>query len=119
MAAFMTTTITKIQAIEDNGGGLHLAVFKGDEVAHLFSDFQFAGLRGPSLQEEVAGAVEHGVGKWDGDAESPAAEYAEMTSYAYGWKIVGEWDEGNGLTLYPQDMGAAARIWARIPHDDE
>lgn len=111
------TTITRIEAIEDNGGGLHLAVFEGDSCTHFFSGFEFGGARAPSMQDEIAGAVADGVYGWDGDAEDAKAAYDSITSHPYGWKMIAEWD-GGGLSVYEDDMGTAGRIWARVERDD-
>lgn len=104
--------ITRIEAIEDNGGGLHLAVFVGESCTHFFSGFEHGGARAPSMQEEIAGALADGVADWDGNAEDPAAAYAELTGYEFGWKLIAEWD--GQLAVYEDDMGAAGRKWARV-----
>lgn len=111
------TKITRIEALEDNGGGLHIAVFEGDTCTHFFSGFEHGGARAPSMQEEIESAATDGVARWDGNAESPDREYASLTSYQYGWKLIAEWD-GELTTIYEDDMGVAGRIWARIPAED-
>ena len=57
----MTKAITRIEALEDNGGGLHLAVFVGESCAYFFSGFECGGARAPSMQEEIEGAATEGV----------------------------------------------------------
>lgn len=107
----------RIEAIEDNAGGLHLAVIEGDTCTHLFSGFEHGGDRAPTMQEEIESAATDGVHCWDGDAEDPAVEYADLTSHQYGWKIIAEWDDGQ-LTICPEAMGTAGHRWSRTSHED-
>lgn len=109
----MTKTITRIETLEDNGGGLHLAVFVGESCTYFFSGFEHGGARAPSMQETIEGAVADGVSGWDDNAEDPAGEYADLTSHQYGWKLIAEWQDGE-LSVYEDEMGAAGRIWARV-----
>lgn len=114
------TNIDRIEALEDNGGGLHLAIFQGDTCTHLFSGFEHGGDKAPSLQEEIAGALADGVSGWDGGAESPEREYADLTGKQYGWKMIAECDMGAvSPTVHEDDMGTAGRKWARIAPDEE
>lgn len=108
------TNITRIEAIEDNAGGLHMAVFIGGELAHLFSGFEHNGARGASLQEEIDAAVQDGVRAWDGDAEDPAAGYDSLTSTQFGWQEIATWTPEQGVQVDADAMGAAGRAWARI-----
>ena len=109
----MTKTITRIEALEDNGGGLHLAVFVGESCTYFFSGFEHGGARVPSMQEEIESAATEGVRGWDGNAEDPAGEYADLTSHQNGWKLIAEWQDGD-LSVYEDEMGVAGRIWARV-----
>lgn len=111
------TTITRIEALEDNGGGLHLAIFVNDTCTHFFSGFEYGDKRAPTMQDEISGAVEGGVSGWDGDAENPATEYAALTSHQYGWELIAEWNEG-ALAVYEDAMGVAGKRWARVQADD-
>lgn len=108
--------ITRIEALEDNGGGLHIAVFSGESCTHFFGGFEHGGLNAPSMQDEIKSAAAHGVMGWDGNAEDPAAEYASMTSHQYGWKLIAEWD--GELTIYEDGMGVAGHRWARLPQEN-
>ena len=113
-----TKTITW-QAIEDNGGGLHLAVFEkktasdtGIEKCMFFrsgyENFQ-GSLKGDMRVLEVGGSIEVNwiwnendlAGCRTGD---PTEMYNELTGYEYGWKIVA--DESG---VYLDSMGAAAK----------
>lgn len=93
------------QAIEDNGGGLHLAVFDADDNCIYFhSRYEYA-VGELSACIEALWRGEHPLDDgWDGNADDPRALYDELTAYAYGWAIVA--DE---VGLYPLEMGAAAK----------
>lgn len=112
-----TSTITRIEAIEDNAGGLHLATFSGDTCTHFFSGFEHGGPDAPSMQEEIEGAAADGVHGWDGDSEAPAADYESMASSPHGHKIIGTWTSADGLTADADAMGNAGHAWARIEWD--
>lgn len=112
----MSEKITRIEAIEDNGGGLHLAVLSNGVCTHFFSGFEL-GLD-PAMQDEIAGAIEEGVDDWDGDAEDPEESYAYYQGSEYGYKLIGEWEAGE-LSVYPESMGGAGHRWARVTQDDE
>jgi hypothetical protein len=98
------------QVIEDNGGGLHLAVFDsdGDECIYYASGLE----RLPVADvQEILQALRDGAHPVDDDWESdlpdgyaPQQLYDELTSYEYGWEIIA--DES---TTYPDRMGAAGR----------
>ena len=104
---------TNILAIEDNAGGLHVAVLQDGECTHWFSGFEHGGDDGASMQEEIAGAATDGVRDWDGNAEDPAGSYAFYLSSQYGYKLIGEWT-GADVAVYEDDMGNAGRRWARV-----
>ena len=94
---------TTYQAIEDNGGGLHLAVFdEADECIYFHSGFE------QNLGDLVECVEQLKMGEdpanWEGNDETPMDTYNNLTSYEYGWQIVAD-DEG----IYPDVMGAAAR----------
>lgn len=93
------------EVIEDNGGGLTLAVFaENEKVEYLHTGYEYN--RG-GLTEDL-NALANGdnpVEDWDGNAENPQADYDSMKSYEYGWKIVAD---NNGI--YPERMGAAAKL---------
>lgn len=106
----------RIQAIEDNGGGLHLAVIEGDACTHFFSGFEHGGSAAPTMQDELQSAAEDGVRGWDGDSEDPQASYDYYQANEYGYKLIAEW-EGGYLTIYPNAMGNAGHRWSRTSYD--
>jgi len=92
------------QAIEDNGGGLHLAVFGDDSVIYLCSGFEFC----PGDLTACIDALKSGESPieagWENNADDPQGVYDNITSYEYGWQIVAD-EKG----VYAADMGAAAK----------
>ena len=97
----MTTTW---QAIEDNGGGLHLAVFDGNDCVYFASGFEFRqGELTACIEALNAGENPIDAG-WESNADDPQAVYNEITGYEYGWAIVA--DE---CAIDPDVMGAAAK----------
>ena len=103
----------EVLAIEDNGGGLHVAVLADGECTHWFSGFEHGGTGAPPMQDEIAGAATDGVDGWDGNAEDPAAAYAEYLASEYGYKLIGEWRSG-GVVVHEDKMGRAGQRWARV-----
>ena len=96
------------QVIEDNGGGLHLAIFDGDECIWYASGYEFIP---DNLREDIAALQEGADPLQDGwesdlpDGYTPQQLYNEFTSRKYGWQIIA--DETN---IYPHRMGAAGRM---------
>ena len=107
----------RIEAIEDNGGGLHIAVVEGGVCTHFFSGFEHGGDRAPTMQEEIESAATEGVCGWDGDAEDPQASYDYFLAHEYGYKIIGEWTDGE-VVAYTDAMDNAGHRWSRTSYDD-
>lgn len=107
----------RIEAIEDNGGGLHIAVVEGGVCTHFFSGFEHGGDRAPTMQEEIESAATEGVRGWDGDAEDPQASYDYFLAHEYGYKIIGEWTDGE-VVAYTDAMDNAGHRWSRTSYDD-
>ena len=104
----MTKTRLSYQVLEDNGGGLHLAVFSGDECICYASGLEH--LPVADVQEMIQ-ALQDGTDPvqdgWESDLPddyTPQRLYDELTSYEYGWEIIA--DE---LDTYPWRMGAAGK----------
>ena len=103
----MTKNRLSYQVLEDNGGGLHLAVFDGDACIWYASGHEH---HPGGLQEDIAALKEgsHPIkDKWESDLpDGYTAQqlYDELTSYEYGWEIIT--DESD---TYPDRMGAAGR----------
>ena len=98
------------QVIEDNGGGLHLAVFDSDDKCIWYT----SGLERLPVTDvqEMLQALQDGTDPvqdgWESDLPddyTPQQLYDELTSYEYGWQIIAD-DAG----VYPERMGAAGRI---------
>jgi hypothetical protein len=101
------------QVLEDNGGGLHLAIFdNNDKCIYFASGYEYIP---NNLREDIA-ALQDGADPlqdgWESylpDGYTPQQLYDELTSYEYGWKIIA--DES---ATYPERMGAAGqRAFAR------
>ena len=96
------------QVIEDNGGGLHLAVFDSDgECIWYASGYEY---NPADLREDIA-AIKEGshpiADEWEfdlPDGYTPQQLYDKLTSYEYGWQIIAD-DAG----IYPERMGAAGQ----------
>lgn len=93
------------QVIEDNVGGLHLAVFdvQGDCI-YFHSGYEFCC---GQLTADIAAlqSGEPALGQWEGNSDDPAGEYDHITNYEFGWSIV---CDNNGI--YPESMRSAAKI---------
>jgi hypothetical protein len=101
------------QVLEDNGGGLHLAVFdENDEVIYMHTGYEFSrGTLSECLEQLMLG---EDTANWEGNEDDPAAMYEDLTSNEYGWEVV---TDENGV--YPAKMGFAARKEFGIPCDAE
>lgn len=104
----------RFQVIEDNSGGLHLAVFNknGDNVTYFHSGYEY----NPGQLRNDIYALKCGANpeiEWDGNCggytyeyhTDPQILYDELTSYEYGWNIVAD-NEG----IYEDNMGKSAQI---------
>ena len=95
----------KYEVIEDNSGGLTLAVFnENGNVEYLHSGYEY-GNPGNLMTDIIL--LRNGadpVRDWEGNEENPQAVYDNITSFEYGWKIVADNDG-----MYPDKMGCAAR----------
>ena len=107
----------RVAAIEDNAGGLHIAVIRDGACTHFFSGFEHGGDCAPSMQEEIESAATEGVRGWDGNAEDPQASYDYFLAHEYGYKIIGEWEDGE-VVVYTDAMGNAGHRWSRTSYDD-
>lgn len=95
------------QVIEDNGGGLHLAVFNGDECIYCAGGYEYI----PNNLREDITALQNGADplqdNWEfylPDGYTPQKLYDELTGYGCGWEIIAD-DAG----VYPGCMGVAGR----------
>lgn len=102
----------KYEVIEDNGGGLHLAVYgeNGEDIVYIHSGYEYSsGQLIEDLQNLKNG--DEPEKEWDGNCggldceygEDPQELYDNLTSYECGWEIVADNDG-----IYPEKMGSAA-----------
>ena len=104
----------KYMVIEDNGGGLTLVVFAqdGETVEYIHSGYEY----NPGQLTEDLDALKAGADpakEWDGneldnvDMEAPEdlESWFPWEQKGQGWQIVADNDG-----VYPEDMGAAAKI---------
>ena len=93
----------KYEVIEDNAGGLTLAVFdEAGKVEYLHTGYEY--VKGQLTEDlETLKNEDYPVEYWDGNVENPQEAYDYLTSYKHGWKVVAD---NNGI--YPEKMGAAA-----------
>ncbi len=93
------------EAIEDNGGGLHLAVIEDNYCIYFASGYEHTD---GNLSRDIAGlrAGDHPVRDgWDVVSDgNPDDMYSVLISHEYGWQVVADQDG-----VYPDRMGAAAR----------
>lgn len=105
----------RYQVVEDNGGGLHLFVFRGRKVVYASSGHEY---RPGSLVNADLPALEAGddTSSWDGNIANPQAAYDELTAYEHGWEIVAEGNTGQ-RKLHPARMGRAAQLEFGVSDD--
>lgn len=97
------------QVIEDNAGGLYLAVFEGDDLIYYADQYEYS----PDALREAVEVLRDGgdprtegwdLPQWiiDGDHDINAV-YDDLTSHEHGWQIVADQDG-----IYYDRMGSAA-----------
>lgn len=98
------------QAIEDNGGGLHLFVWDAtDKLIYQHSGYEY---NPGQLSQDIAALKTGTTAGWEGNEidEYPAL-YQEILDTEFGYEVVAD---HNGM--YPDRMGAAAEIeFAAVP----
>lgn len=108
----------KFEVIEDNGGGLILAVFNSEgKVDYIHSGYEYT--QGQlQIDLEALRNGDNPTNDWDGNCggleweygTDPQAIYNNIISYEYGWEIVVDNDG-----IYPEKMGSAAHDEFNIP----
>lgn len=92
------------QAIEDNGGGVHLAVFdETGKIVYLHSGYEY-GYLGQIADDIRELKTDTNLNDWDGNSENPQEEFDRLTGYDFGWEIVAD-QEG----MHLEKWGAAAQ----------
>ena len=77
------------QVIEDNGGGLHLAVFRNEECIYYASGYEVTGTLMDDIKALKAGATTE---DWEQQVDDAQTAYDELTSSEYGWALVADED---------------------------
>ena len=92
------------QVIEDDGGGLHLAVFEGGKAIYYGSDYEHNadGLRADL--EALRNGDDPITGGWEMPVDDPQAAYDRLTGHETGWTVVADQDG-----VYYDRMGEAAK----------
>jgi hypothetical protein len=90
----------RYEVIEDNGGGLALAIFEDGVCVYYHSGFEYGD---PGEIAECIASIDDWQ-YWDGNSDNPQDAYDSVTSYEYGWRIIA--DNGG---VYPDRMGYAGR----------
>jgi len=92
------------QVIEDNGGGLHLAVFDGERVIFYGHGYEHNedGLRADL--EALRNGADPRTDAWETPVDDPQVAYDDLTRHEYGWQVVADQDG-----VYYDRMGAAAQ----------
>lgn len=100
--------LSRYEVIEDNGGGLTLFVFDGNNVArHAFPNLEYL-----SHDDFMSGLdqleAEWDISDWEGDFNDPHGLYMQITGYNHGWEVVADCQRDNERDIYPDCMGFAA-----------
>lgn len=99
-----------IKILEDNAGGLYLAVVSEEgHVLHLYSGFETH--ESGTMLREIIGAMKDGTDDWHGDSETPADDYERLTSHDSTEIIATGTDRE--ITIFIDRMGAAALGFAQ------
>lgn len=109
----------KFEVIEDNGGGLTLAVFNTEgNVDYIHTGYEYV-KKGQLVKDlEALKNGDNPAEEWDGNCggleweygNDPQAIYDNIVSFDCGWEIVADNDG-----IYPDKMGCVASIEFDIP----
>lgn len=93
------------EVIEDNGGGLYLAVFDSNgSCVYLHDGYEYVPGQLTADIKAIVNGADPSIDGWDGNAEDPQCVYDAITSYQYGWAIVAD-----NTSIYPDHMGGTAQ----------
>lgn len=105
----MKTTTQEIlyTVIEDNGGGLSLYVFRGQQCIYAHDGYEFT----PGQLSQDIAALDKGsdTSDWDGNTNDPQALWDEMEQFVTGYNTIASGGRGHHH-IYPQAMGAAGKM---------
>lgn len=105
----------RYQVIEDNGGGLTLAVFWGRTPIYVHSGYEYnPGQLTGDLDELDSGTD---IDLWEGGEPDPQAVYDALTSMENGWQVVCERKDGK-RRLYKHLMGRAAMLEFNVTDEE-
>ena len=108
--------MTTYKVLEDNGGGLHLFVFRGLRVIAGYSNFEYApGTLTPCLDALDDGDDMH---TWDGAIDKPRSAWDKISGSEYGWEIVAEGGRNKTRHLYKARMGRSAQREFGVSDDE-
>lgn len=96
------------EVIEDNGGGLTLALTWRGKIRYAFPDWEMhAEELLSNLNDLDAGTAR--PEEWENALPEPGEAVAKIKSYQYGWELICRgW---RGLRdIWPDDMGAAGKL---------
>jgi hypothetical protein len=101
--------------IEDNGGGLHLFVFRGKKIVFAHSGYEYI----PGNLTQDLSVLDDGgdTSDWEGCSDDPQGDWDNLTGSEFGWSIVASGNNGK-RKLHKAKMGRAAQIEFGVSDDD-
>ena len=88
----MTNHKHTYKVLEDNGGGLHLFVFRGKRVIYSHSGYEMTHGQLTSDMAELDSGTD--ITAWDGCDDDPQGNWDNLISYAHGWYIIASGGRG-------------------------
>jgi hypothetical protein len=102
-------TMYDYTVIEDNGGGLHLFLFRPgcDNPCDGFTGFEY----NPGSLVESLDALDNGddATTWEGHMDDPQAQWDYIHSFEFGYQVICSAEDGKRTTK-PDKMGRAGQI---------
>lgn len=101
----------RTELIEDNGGGLHMFVFNGDDEAiAYFNGFEHSD-SGSAVND--LNLADSDYESWDNPQDDPQGSYDEFCRDEHGSKLIAE-KNNKGIHLYVDRMGRAGQNYVGI-----
>lgn len=105
----MNTSKYDYTVIEDNGGGLHLFLFRPgtEKIVMGFTGFEYT----PGSLVESLNALDSGdnARSWDGKMDDAQAQWDYIQSHDSGYDVICYGENGE-RTIKPEKMGSAGQI---------